>query len=136
MTTETKNIETVQALYAAYGRGDLQGVLELLDEDVTWGIDSVAAGEVAPYGIARGKSGVAKFFAAWADNAEFHSFTPHEYIAAGDHVFNHLKYHGVVKATGKVIQNFSIQHWTLKNGKIVRWRGYEDTAATRDAFRR
>lgn len=29
-----------------------------------------------------------------------------------------------------------MQHWTFRNGKIVRWRGSEDTAATRDAFRR
>jgi hypothetical protein len=29
-----------------------------------------------------------------------------------------------------------LQHWTFKNGKVVRWRGYEDTAVVRDAIRR
>jgi len=131
-----KNIETVQALYASYGRGDMPGVLALLDDDVTWGIESVAAGEVAPYGIRRGKAGVEQFFAAWAANAEFKVFNPHDFVSVGDDVFNTLSYELTVKATGKALSNVSPQRWTLRNGKILSWRGYEDTAATRDAFRR
>ncbi len=130
------NIETVQQLYAAYGRGDMKSVLDLIDDEVNWGIESVADAEVPPYGIRQGKAGVAKFFAAWAETATFHMFDPHDFIAAGDHVFNHLQYHLTVKATGKAVKNFSIQHWTFRNGKIVRWRGYEDTVATREGFRK
>lgn len=130
------NIERVQGIYAAYGRGDMPALLAAVDDDVSWGIESVAAGEVAPFGVVRGKAGVARFFAAWAESADFASFDPHDYLAVGDHVFNHLSYEIVVKATGKRSRNFSLQHWTFRNGLLIRWRGYEDTAATRDAFRR
>ena len=41
-----------------------------------------------------------------------------------------------VKATGKRVSNESPQHWTFGNGKLVRWRGYEDTAKTLAAFTR
>jgi ketosteroid isomerase-like protein len=132
----SKNIETVQQIYAAYGRGDMKFILDQIDDEVTWGIESVAAGEVPAHGIQRGKAGITKFFAAWAETADFQTFNPHDFIAAGDHVFNHLQYDLTVKATGKAVKNFSMQHWTFKNGKIIRWRGYEDTAATRDGFRK
>jgi ketosteroid isomerase-like protein len=132
----SKNIEIVQQIYGAYGRGDMKFILDQMDDDVSWGIESVASGEVAPFGVGRGKTAVARFFAAWGECAEFHSFNPHDYIAAGDHVFNHLQYDITVKATGKPAKNFSLQHWTFKNGKLIRWRGYEDTAATREAFGR
>jgi uncharacterized protein len=129
------NIEIVQSLYAAYGRGDMPGVLALVSDDVTWGIDSVAAGQVAPYGIHRGKAGVERFFAAWAANADFHVFNPHDFSSGGDQVRNMLAYELTVKATGKRLKNLSPQLWTVVDGKITSWRAYEDTAATRDAFR-
>jgi ketosteroid isomerase-like protein len=135
--TTSKNIETVQQIYAAVGRGDLKFILDQLDDEVTWGIESVAAGEVPAHGVLRGKQNVPKFFAAWADTGTFATFDADDFVAAGDHVFNHLHYDFTVKATGKSVKNrFCMQHWTFRNGKIVRWRGYEDTAATRDAYRK
>jgi steroid delta-isomerase-like uncharacterized protein len=132
----SKNVETAQGIYAAYGRRDMQFILDHLDEDVTWGIESVAAGEVAPYGIRSGKAGVASFFEAWGKTADFTTFEPLDFVAAGDRVFNYLRYEVAVKATGKRVKNTSPQHWTFRNGKITSWRGWEDTAATRDAFRK
>jgi ketosteroid isomerase-like protein len=131
----TKNIESVQQIYEAVGRGDVKFILEQLDDDATWGIESVAT-DVPAYGILRGKATIPRFFAAWVETGDFRTFNPHDFIAAGDHVFNHLQYEFMVKATGKLVKNFSMQHWTFKNGKVIRWRGYEDTAATRDAYRR
>jgi ketosteroid isomerase-like protein len=132
----TKNIEVVQGVYGAFPRGDMQAILDAVDADVTWGIESVATGDVKPYGIRRGKDGVASFFADWGTTADFHTFEATDFVAAGDHVFCYLRYEITVKKTGKRVScGGSVQHWTLKNGKIVRWRGFEDTAATRDAFR-
>lgn len=131
----SSNIETVKGIYAAFGRGDVAHILESVDEGVTWGIESVAA-EVPPYGVRDGRAGVGRFAAAWAESVDFVRFEADDFVAVGDHVFNHLRYEATVKATGKTLKNVSIQHWTLKNGRVVRWRGYEDTAATRDAFRK
>ena len=132
----SKNIETVQGIYAAYGRGDMKFILDQLHDDVTWGIESVATGEVPQYGILRGKQNVAKFFGAFAETADFGTFNPHDFVAAGDHVFNQLQYDLTVKATGKPVKQVSLQHWTLEDGKIIRWRGYEDTAAVRESYRK
>jgi ketosteroid isomerase-like protein len=130
----SKNIETVQQIYAAVGRGDLPFILTQLAEEATWGIESVA-GEVPAYGILQGKGNVPRFFSGWAQSGTFLRFEASDFIAAGDHVFNHLRYEFAVTATGKVVKNFSMQHWTLQDGKVVRWRGYEDTAATSAGYR-
>jgi ketosteroid isomerase-like protein len=129
-----KNLAVAQGLYAAYGRRDMKWILDAVADDVVWGIDSVAAREVPAYGVGRGKQHVEKFFAAWGASADFESFEAGDFVAAGDHVFATLRYELVVKATGKRLKSESPQHFTIKDGKIVAWRGYEDTAATRDAF--
>lgn len=130
------NIATVKIVYDAFGRQDMAAILGVLDDSVSWGIDSVAAGEVAPYGVRHGKAGVGQFFQAWGETADFHRFEASEFHAVGDSVHCMLRYEVTVKATGKRFANESPQHWTVTNGKITRWRGYEDSAKTRDAFRR
>jgi steroid delta-isomerase-like uncharacterized protein len=129
-----KNLEIARGIYDAFNRRDLQYILDHLDDNVSWGIESVAH-EVPPYGILTGKQNVPRFFAAWGEHCDYRSFAASDFVAAGEHVFNTLSYDLTVKATGKRLVNSGCsQHWTFKNGKIVRWRGWEDTAATRDAF--
>ena len=128
------NLAIARGVYEAFGRQDLAWILDHVHDDVTWGIESVAASAVRPYGVRRGKRGVEEFFAAWAATADFLAFEPSDFVAVGDQVHNMLRYELAVKATGKRVKNTSPQHWTIRDGTIVAWRGYEDTAATRDAF--
>lgn len=129
-------VSRVKAIYAAFGAGNVQAIVAACADDVSWGIDSVAAGAVPPYGLRRGKEGVASFAAAWAQNVDFHSFAPSDFVQAGADVFCTLSYDLTVKATGKRITNSSAQQWTFGPGGVTRWRGHEDTAKTRDAFAR
>ena len=132
-----KNMAIAKGVYEAFNRQDLDYILSNCDEHVSWGIESVGAGEVKPYGIREGRQNVAQFFAAWGETADFHAFSASDFVAVGDHVYCSLSYELTVKATGKRhSMECSAQQWTFKNGKIIRWRGYEDTAATRDAFRK
>jgi ketosteroid isomerase-like protein len=128
------NLALARGVYAAYGRRDMAWILGILDEEVTWGIESVAARQVPHYSVGRGKDGVVRFFTALAETADFEVFEPSDFVASGEHVFNTLRYEATVKATGKRVRMSSPQHWTFKRGRLVAWRGYEDTAALRDAF--
>jgi len=131
----TKNIEIARQLYASSSTGDVNAILDLLHDDVSWGITSVSSDVVPPHGIFQGKTNALKFFQGWGQSGEFKRFEARDFVAAGDHVFALLQYEYQVKATGKVVKNGDcLQHFTFKDGKIIRWRGYEDTAATRDAF--
>jgi ketosteroid isomerase-like protein len=128
-----KNIELVQNLYAAFGRGDLPFILEHLAENVAWGADTVAT-EVPWYGVQHGRANATRFFHALAEHTEFHAFNPHGFVAAGNEVFNFLAYEATMKRSGKRLKMLSLQHWTIENGRVTHWTEYEDTAAVRDAF--
>jgi ketosteroid isomerase-like protein len=54
-----KNVQIVKDTFAAFGRGDMQGVLALLADDIEW----ITPGERLPFaGTHRGQAGVADFF--------------------------------------------------------------------------
>ena len=130
------NIERVERIYAAFGRGDVQFILDQIGDDASWGIDSVAAAEVPFYGIVRGKAAIAKFFGAIAESTRITTFEPHDFVAGGEHVFAYVRVQGTVTSTGKQVTTLDLHHWKFADGKVARWRGYEDTAATRDGHRK
>ena len=132
---EDMNLDVVRGMYAAFGRQDAAWIMDHLADDVSWGIPC-RTGEVPAYGIRDGKPGVQAFFEAWGSTGDFNVFEPLDFIVTGEHVFCTLRYEFTVRATGKRVSNPGCaQHWTVKNGKVVRWRGWEDSAATRDAYR-
>src|SRR6478609_50399 len=70
-----ENLKLVQSVYAAFGRGDIPAVLEIMTPDATIGI--VGRRQDAPFlGIFEGKAGGAEFFTQLAEAQEFHTFEP------------------------------------------------------------
>ena len=56
-----RKIETVQGLYEAFGRGDIDYILDQLTDDVDWA--SCPDSDIAPWhGIHRGRAEVHAFF--------------------------------------------------------------------------
>ena len=69
------NIKTVQKLYEAFGRGDVQTIIDNVTVDVDWAAE--ASSTVAPwYGARQGKDGVGAFFQAFGSAVEVLEFTP------------------------------------------------------------
>lgn len=57
------NLQTVQEIYAAFGRGDTSAILDKLADDVDWDYGYWDAPNPVPWLQAqRGKAGAAKFF--------------------------------------------------------------------------
>jgi uncharacterized protein len=54
-----ENVQIVKEAYAAFGRGDMQGLLALLAEDIEW---ISPGGASPPAGTYRGLTAVAGFF--------------------------------------------------------------------------
>ena len=75
------NIQKMQSLYAAFGRGDINTILSNVSDDADWGTDTVA-NAVPWYGIRRGREGVADFFATLDREVEFTTFEPKVFAAA------------------------------------------------------
>ena len=132
--SEQENVKLVQDLYAAFGRGDIPTILKALSSDVQW-FNSGSSG--IPYaGKRQGVDQVAQFFQALSDNVMVKQFEPTEYVAQKDRVIALGNWRGQSKSTGRAFDSDWAMVWTVKNGKVTSFRGYEDTAAMVDAFRK
>ncbi|MGB3570457.1 MAG: nuclear transport factor 2 family protein [Phormidesmis sp.] len=126
------NVEIVRCVYKAFSEGDMETVSRLLSPSVEW-IES----DGIPYG------GVFKGYAAVVEGvfakigAEWTDFTAHvdEFIDAGDVVVTLGTDSGTYKATGKRMSASAASIWTVKDGKVVKFRQYIDTLAIAIATR-
>jgi ketosteroid isomerase-like protein len=127
--SEQDNIRVVREMFAAFVRGDAQAVLDTLADDVEWRLAGPT--QVTYAGIRRGKDKVADFFKVIAEASEFEQFEAEEFLAQGDKVvaFGHERQR--IKSTGQVVENDWAMVFTLRDGKIARYRNYVDTAAHR-----
>ena len=131
--SEQDNLRVVQNLFECFGRGDVPGLLRLLDEDVDWHIEGPS--EVPYFGPRRGHEGALDFFGKLSTSVEFESFAPEDFLAGGDRVVVLGSERGRVKATGRSFDNPWAMVFTLREGKITKFRSHEDTAAVAEAFR-
>jgi uncharacterized protein len=131
---EQQNTEIVRQAYAAFGRGDIPALLDLLDDDIEWHPVIGAAPHVPTAGKRDGKQAVAEFFRILSQTVEFSRFEPREFIAQGDQVVILGAYEARSKATGRTFAEEWAMVDTFKNGKIVRFREYVNAAAINAAF--
>jgi uncharacterized protein len=130
-----KNIQVVQQIYEAFGRGDVPAIMEHISEDLRhFGV--VSEQKLLPWHIqATKKKDVPLFFQAIAESSEFTRFEPRDFAAGGDHVYCTISFDVTFKKNGKKITNDNVIHrFTFKNGKVVEWRGTEDTVKTSAAY--
>jgi ketosteroid isomerase-like protein len=130
---ESYNSTLIRTVYAAFGRGDIEAILEHLSPNVEWTLNGPS---VIPYsGRKVGPSQVRKFFETLANTQAHQTLTIDEYIAQGEHVATVGRYTAVVKATGKRIDGAVAHVFTIRNGKITRFLDFVDTAQMADAYR-
>lgn len=131
-TTQLAPRQVVDALFAAIQSGDRDRILALLSDDVEWW---VAGPPEIPYaGCFRGRDEAGQFFATFDEAIDYESWEAREFIAEGNTVvvIGHERWRA--KATGRVVDNPWVLVLTVRDDKIARFRAYEDTAASRDAF--
>jgi ketosteroid isomerase-like protein len=121
------NIKLVQDIYAAFGRGDLAFILDAVHPDITWGL--VGSPEDVPMaGIRSGKAGVTDFFKCLKETQQLTAFTPTTFAAGDDTVFvlGHAAW--IMHSNGTVGDNPWVHVFVIKGGKVVSYRGFQDTA--------
>lgn len=128
MSAET-NIALIQGIYQAFGKGDVAAMLEHMADDIDWGIDAQAT-EVPWYGVGKGRPYAVKFFAALAKECVFSRFEPHAFLASDTAVACLVTVEATIKKTGRKMLQNGIHHFTIANGRVTKWRGWEDTART------
>jgi uncharacterized protein len=123
-------LSVVQKAYEAFRRQDIPALLELVGDDVDW--DFIGPLNLPYGGRRRNRQQMLDFFAAVERSEEFHAFEPREFIEAGEHV----TVLGWLSATALESQKKYESEWvhvfTVRNEKIVHWRGFAKTTAQRD----
>ena len=75
------------------------------------------------------KADVPKFFQAVSETAEFTRFEAHDFAAGGDYVYCTCSFDAKFRRNNKVVTvDIEIHRFKFKDGKVIEWRGTEDTA--------
>jgi uncharacterized protein len=125
------HVATVAAIYEAFGKGDVPGILERLADDIRWEewADNTAQKAGVPWLQFRtGKDGVLEFFNI-IGSMTITDFRLLSLMAGGNQVVAEIVIEADVPSTGGHYWDEELHLWTFDdNGKVVRMRHYADTA--------
>ena len=121
-----ENVELVRSIYAAFGAGDMPGVLAAMAPDIEWNeAENFPYADGNPY---RGPEAIAGgVFARLGGEWDGFAALPEEFLDAGDTVVVLGRYGGTYKATGRAMHAQMVHVWCIRDGKVAAFQQYTDT---------
>jgi ketosteroid isomerase-like protein len=119
------NVEIAKSSYEAFGRGDLDGALAMMDGDIEW-----HQAQGLPHGgVYKGLGNVRAAIFDPLDEEWWEDFdaTPTEFLGGGDHVVVLGRYTGRGKKTGALLDIPFAHVWRFRDGRAVRFHQFTDT---------
>ena len=126
------SVEQVKSSYEAFRRGDLDGALAMMDEDIVW-----HQAQGLPHGgTYNGLATVRENVFDPLDESWWEDFdaTPEEIVGLGDDVVVLGRYTARAKETGKPLDVPFCHVWRFRDGKAVRFHQFVDTHGWREAL--
>jgi uncharacterized protein len=118
------------SIYEAFERGDVQALSVLFDPRV-----QVRQSPLLPWGgVYQGYLGIIKFVSKLLEHVESRVAVD-EYMESGEQVVVIGHTRGHVRATGKEFSVRFVHIWSLKDGRVVRYEPYIDTAKMLEALK-
>jgi uncharacterized protein len=115
------NVESVRAIYDAFGRGDFPAIYDQLADHVEWDQDAPGYG-IPIYEPGVGKEHAKRFFETAAKDLEFLRFQPTNFLSGGNQVAVPIDVEVKVKPTGTVVKALEVHLWTFGDeGKVSRF---------------
>jgi len=113
-----KNGDIVNALYDAFGRGDMPAVLGALDPEIQWReADNFLYADGNPYA---GPQAVAEgVFQRFVSDVENFAVLPESFVEDGVAVVVEGRYRGTMKATGTPVDAQFAHVWKLRDEKVA-----------------
>jgi hypothetical protein len=128
------NLDVVRSVYAAFGRGDIEGILALLDPQVTW--RTPGAPDLPTGGLRQGLNAVREFFGLLERTFDVADFQPREFLAAGDTVVVLGTSREGPKRSGRFVDFRWVHVFTFRSGRIVSVEEPADVTELVAEFRR
>jgi ketosteroid isomerase-like protein len=125
------NVDLIRGIYEAFGRGDVPAVLATLHPEVDWNETEgfpYAGKYVGPDAVLNGV--IMRLGTEW----DPFRAPPDELLDAGDKVVALGWYSGTYKRTGKSFRARFAHVWTVRDGKVVHFQQYADTAKVGEAL--
>jgi ketosteroid isomerase-like protein len=121
-------IETVQQIYAAFGRGDVPAILARLAADVEWEY-ATGANPIPWLQPLKGRDQVPRFFEALQANIEITRFEVGKIFGDGSTVVDLVNLDYTARASGRQVQEIDEVHiWHFNAaGNVQRFRHRADT---------
>ena len=113
---------TVQRMFAAFGAGDLDALVETVHPDSRWTYIGANPRPVKAEFV--GKARVRKFFEGVLARLEMTAFNTDEFIVQGETVVVFGSESGTVKATGQPFHNEWTQKYVVKDNQITEMAEY------------
>jgi ketosteroid isomerase-like protein len=121
------NRELIRSLYDAFAKGDAGTVLGAMHPEVNWReAENSPYADQNPY-VGPGRVGEGLFGRLMADFDGF-AVTPHKLVAEGDAVVALGRCTGSYRTTGNRLDAQFVHAWTVRDGKVVDFQDYTDTA--------
>jgi uncharacterized protein len=130
---DTDALALVDTLYRAFEDRDHQTLLELLDEELRWQ-------QAARWVPGAGRTSLGRqealdlVIAPLEDGWDGFTEEVEELIAADGHVIATGVYRGTYRATGRSLQAEFCHLWRIRDGRVVAFRQFTDTAAFAEAM--
>jgi len=118
--------EVVQAMYTAYGSGNMEALKNTLSEDIQWvyhGTD-----EIEHSGTYKGKKGVTEFFSNVNAHIDYLDFQPDQFIAEGNVVVVLGNEKQKIKKNGEILEQKWVQVYTVESELITRMEEFSNTS--------
>lgn len=126
MTNET-NIQTVQQVYAVFGKQNVEGILNSFTDDVSWNDGGYPD---LPYAkIRNGKNEMMSFFIELGSTIAFTEFAPQEFYSDNDTVIVKGYFAGNAIDSGKSFESDWVHILKFRGDKIFSFQAFKDTAA-------
>lgn len=117
----SKNVDLFRQGLAAWNEGNLEAIVEMCHPDVEWTFSDRLPDAT---GRIRGKAAVRDFFVRFTEDWSEISMVAEQIFDAGDDVVAHVRF--VAKGREGIEVSMRFVHvWTVQNGQIVRFRGYQ-----------
>jgi len=113
---------TVQRMFAAFGAGDLDALIETVHPDSRW--IYVGANPRLSRAEFNGRAEVRRFFEGILSRLEMTEFNMDEFVAQGDIVVIFGSEAGTVRATGHPFRNTWAQKYVVRDGQILEMAEY------------
>jgi len=119
-------IQTVKAMYAAFGRGDLDGIMAHVAGDVLWEAEGPA--DLGFTGIRHGKQETLGFFEGIAREHAEPKLDMKDFLASADSVSVFGRYEFTLRRTGRHVDTPIGHLFQFRGGKVVRFVNLVNTA--------